>query len=185
MLGGWQAAAAADMLVKAPMAAPVYSWTGFYVGGHVGYGWGSDTVGVASNALVLTPLITIGTIPSSLNLNSKGWLGGLQFGYNFQAGKMVYGVEADVSLTDIAGNASVAKPGPLLPFAMYTTSVQQRLQWLSTLRGRVDFAAMDNLLVYATGGLALGELDYGANIRRSAFLLNYTVPASTSIAKFA
>jgi hypothetical protein len=40
------------------------------------------------------------------------------------------------------------------------------------------------LLVYATGGLALGASDYGANIRRSAFLLNYTVPASTTTTKF-
>jgi outer membrane immunogenic protein len=46
------------------------------------------------------------------------------------------------------------------------------------------YAAMDNLLVYATGGLALGASDYGANIRRSAFLLNYTVPASTTTTKF-
>jgi outer membrane immunogenic protein len=32
---------AADMPVKAPVVAPVYSWTGFYIGANVGGGWGS------------------------------------------------------------------------------------------------------------------------------------------------
>ena len=39
-----QAASAADMpakapVYKAPIAAPVYNWTGLYVGGVAGYGW--------------------------------------------------------------------------------------------------------------------------------------------------
>jgi outer membrane immunogenic protein len=37
-------ALAADMVVKAPPPAPVFSWTGFYVGGNIGYSWGKASV---------------------------------------------------------------------------------------------------------------------------------------------
>src|SRR5690606_9296591 len=69
---------------KAPILAPApdYSWTGFYAGGHVGYGWsylsGTDPTGGSSADL-------------------RGWLGGLQLGYNYQMGRFVIGIEGDYS----------------------------------------------------------------------------------------
>lgn len=83
-------ALAADMAVrgpvyKAPAVAPLFNWTGFYAGGHVGYGWG-DASGVDTN----------------------GWFGGGQIGVNYQfAPNWVWGVEADVSGGQIdGGNAA-------------------------------------------------------------------------------
>jgi outer membrane immunogenic protein len=70
-----------------------------------------------------------------------------------------------------------------LPFATYRTTVQQNLKWFATLRGRLGVAATDRLLLYGTGGLALGRLDYSGNIHRTAILLNFDVPASTSVTK--
>jgi outer membrane immunogenic protein len=35
-----QSASAADLALKAPPPAPIYSWTGFYLGANVGYSWG-------------------------------------------------------------------------------------------------------------------------------------------------
>src|SRR5258705_13841990 len=77
------AALAADlparMPVKAmPAVAPAFSWTGFYVGAHVGYGWGTHDTGVLDG-----------------EPKSKGVLGGVQAGYKFQTGHVVLGREAD------------------------------------------------------------------------------------------
>jgi outer membrane immunogenic protein len=60
--------------------APVFNWTGFYVGGHVGYGWAdTDAAG-----------------------DLDGFLGGLQVGYNWQFSRnWVFGIEADISATDM------------------------------------------------------------------------------------
>jgi outer membrane immunogenic protein len=84
-------ALAADMAVrgpvyKAPPAAPLFNWTGFYLGGHVGYGWG-DAGGV----------------------DTDGWFGGGQIGVNYQfAPNWVWGVEADISGSGIDGGSSAA-----------------------------------------------------------------------------
>jgi outer membrane immunogenic protein len=92
-------------------------------------------------------------------------------------------LEADFSLADIEGSASTKMPGPILPFATYTTSVEQRLKWFATLRGRVGFTPIDKLLLFGTGGLAFGRIDYSGDIHRTAIILNFDVPASTSITK--
>jgi outer membrane immunogenic protein len=60
--------------------APVFNWSGFYFGGHVGYGWGDTTVA--------------GDV--------DGFLGGLQAGYNWQFSRnVVFGIEGDISGTDM------------------------------------------------------------------------------------
>jgi outer membrane immunogenic protein len=80
-------ALAADMatrgpVYKAPAAAPLFNWTGFYIGAHAGYGWGDTTF-----------------------VNTDGWFGGGQLGVNYQfAPNWVWGVEADVSGADIKGS---------------------------------------------------------------------------------
>src|SRR5689334_19110992 len=61
-------------------APSVFSWTGFYVGTHLAYGWTDvDWEGVSNS------------------MNGNGWLAGGQIGYNWQRGALVYGVEADAS----------------------------------------------------------------------------------------
>lgn len=82
-------ASAADVPVRGPIykaaPAPIFNWTGFYFGGHVGYGF-SDT---------------------DLGVEPDGFLGGLQIGYNWQFSRnWVFGLEADISGTDM--NDSVA-----------------------------------------------------------------------------
>ena len=71
---------------------PVFSWTGFYVGGNVGYSFGRADTTYAS-----TGLTAFGMPPS---FSTRQWLdgviGGVQFGYNWQAGpSWVYGLETD------------------------------------------------------------------------------------------
>jgi outer membrane immunogenic protein len=91
MLG---AAQAADLpstqepaFTPAPPIAPLFTWTGFYGGANVGYGFGKFT-------------------PGTLNLDSaRGFLGGLQVGYNYQFNQVVAGLEADWQLSGIKDSA--------------------------------------------------------------------------------
>jgi outer membrane immunogenic protein len=162
--------------------APAFNWNGFYYGGHFGGSIDQDSTGIVGNTLALAILVNNGVIPSSVANNPTGPLAGLQLGYNIQRGKMVYGVEADLSLAAIEGKSTTITNG-FLPFATYTTTVKQNLQWFSTLRGRLGFTQTNNLLIYGTGGLALGWSTYEANVHRTAFLLNYDIPASANVLK--
>jgi outer membrane immunogenic protein len=109
----------APYTVNQPLNA--YSWAGPYLGGNLGYAWGE----VNRNA----------TDPS-------GFAGGVQGGFNFQSGALVYGLEADIQ-------ASGAED----TFAPWKFSNP----WFGTVRGRVGYA-VNNVLFYGTGGLAFGEL---------------------------
>ena len=89
---------AADLPVyKAPAAtyAPAFSWTGFYLGANLGYGWGkaSGTSTIAGNIFGAN-----GVFPGSSNLN--GINGGGQAGYNWQTGPVVLGIEGDFQGSD-------------------------------------------------------------------------------------
>src|SRR5687768_7315434 len=91
---------AADMPLKAPPAtaiAAVYNWTGFYLGGHVGYGWGRSTLNDVDNFC-----LGISNCPNPPDrYNFDGIVGGVQAGYNWQTGNLVFGVEADFSFSGI------------------------------------------------------------------------------------
>lgn len=117
-------AAATDMkrrpyTVNQPLNA--YSWAGPYIGGNLGYSWGS----VSNNPA-----------------KPSGFAGGVQGGYNWQSGPLVYGLEADLQGSGASGT-----------FAAYKFSNP----WFGTARGRIGYA-LDNVLFYGTAGLAFGEL---------------------------
>jgi outer membrane immunogenic protein len=144
------AASAADMAVRMPTkAAPAmveaaYNWTGFYIGGHVGYGWGdSDTTIVTSS----------GTFPTGFVLNTnelKGFIGGGQVGFNYQVGQFVFGIEGDASWSGIDGSQV-----DLSPIAARTTLSNAEIEWLAMATGRLGFT-YGNALIYAKGGWAWG-----------------------------
>jgi outer membrane immunogenic protein len=75
------AAMAADMPVKAPIVkAPAvmpFNWTGFYVGGNVGYGWGN---GDTSFTPLPTATTFINLAPTTLSPDPSGVVGGVQRG---------------------------------------------------------------------------------------------------------
>lgn len=125
------------MPTKAPPA-PAYvpfSWTGFYIGVNGGYGFGrSKWSGLPQN-----------------NFNVNGGMGGGQLGYNWQFGQFVWGLEGDGDWTDLRGNANIVN------CAGTTGQCQTRNDFLATARGRVG-VAMDRLLAYGTGGVAVGNI---------------------------
>jgi len=128
-------AAAADLsrpapqYYKAPVAAPVYNWTGFYIGINGGGGFGRsvwDRTG---------------------GFNTSGGLVGGTVGYNYQVGQAVFGVEGDIDWANINGTTNNAcAPG-----------CKTGDDWLGTVRGRLGYAA-DRFMPFITGGAAFGDI---------------------------
>jgi outer membrane immunogenic protein len=121
VLATWPAAAAdIQPYGKAPTpVASAYNWSGPYFGMNLGYLWGTAT---------------------TLRLAPQGWAGGVQAGYNWQVGQVVFGGEADLQ---VAGADDM--------FAPFKFSNP----WFGSVRGRAGYA-LDNVLLYATAGLAYG-----------------------------
>jgi outer membrane immunogenic protein len=158
--GGIDIARAADIPVKAPAAVPaIYSWSGFYVGAHAGYGWmRSDTSLDATNNGVPVPVAGAGDVPDRFRINSSGFIGGGQVGINQQINRSVLGIEADVSYSAIKGGSTITGLAAGMPIRPFLSEQSQRLRWLATLRGRLGYLWTDAVLLYATGGLAIGRL---------------------------
>jgi outer membrane immunogenic protein len=160
-----QIAAAADLPVNAPVykappavAAPL--WTGFYAGVNVGYSWGrSSTDGTLTRA---TTGALIGTGSGDIDLN--GIIGGGQIGYNWQITNWVLGVEADIQGSGQKGSLSAVCVGCGDGPSNITTTLDQKLTWFGTVRGRLGVTVTPTILAYATGGLAYGEVTTDATI---------------------
>ncbi len=153
---------AADMPLKAK--APVsetFNWTGFYVGANGGYGWGSNVVTSTPDPTVLggtTPGVVNGGTPiTPARFNTDGGSAGLQAGYNIQAGgNWIAGIEADIQWSDFKGSGT-SNPF-LLVGAPANIQASQAVTWFGTIRGRLGWLAAPNLLLYATGGFAYGDV---------------------------
>jgi outer membrane immunogenic protein len=149
---------AADMALKAPPPpVPVYSWTGFYVGGDVGGTWFSDP---ANFSIQNTPIV------SSTTDKGGGFIGGVHMGYNWQVAPVwVAGLEGDLSGVASANGFSTAPwivgGVPLPPPTSTTMSTSP--QWLASVRGRVGYLVTPAVLVYASGGVAFGGFKYSAS----------------------
>ncbi len=126
--------------VYAPVAAA--NWTGFYLGGNVGSG-------VGRNRSSLTAL----GFTDTFNLAPDGYNGGVQAGYNWQAGNFVFGVEADIQASAQRDNKTCVATCSQLISAAYDA----KLPYFGTARGRIGYA-VGSTLFYATGGYAYGNV---------------------------
>lgn len=102
-------------------------WQGFYAGVHIGFGDGD------------------------------GVLGGGQLGYNWQSGRVVYGVEADFAVSSIEEEVRACSS-----FACAHASAS--LDWLATVRGRVGYLIDPRILAYATAGFGIASWSAEAGI---------------------
>lgn len=147
------AASAADLPIAASMPpVPASSWAGFYLGAHGGYGWGRNDF-----SLNPTGVTYIGGI------NSSGAAYGAHAGYNWQFGHAVTGLEIDFSATDVRGSTSTAGAVPNQFTYNYTRT--DRAKFLGSARGRLGWAATDNLLLFGTAGVAWERFELGFNER--------------------
>jgi outer membrane immunogenic protein len=140
-----------SILLISTLDAPAQNWTGGHTGIVGGYGSGhSDQTDPG-----LIPLPVVNILPDDGHYSVKGGLFGGALGYNWQKGPWVFGLEGDFSWSDIAGQSAVCGPTTATPHPCGT-----KLDALGTFRGRVGYAAglNGNWLLYATGGLAIGEV---------------------------
>jgi outer membrane immunogenic protein len=156
------------MAVKAPPSAPapVYSWTGFYVGGNVGVSWGRAVTDFNAAPVILDTnagLISIPGFVGSSQADPVGIIGGGQIGYNWQfSSTWVAGLEADIQASgERQGNnftTTSTSAGPELVDGTAVTQYDAKISWFGTVRGRIGYV-WDRLMLYATGGLAYGEVE--------------------------
>jgi outer membrane immunogenic protein len=147
--GAVQAASAADMPVKAPMApvAAPYNWNGLYLGVNGGYGWSTtnhtDTFGVSTG-----------------DFAGNGGLFGVTYGANWQFGRWVLGFEGDFDLANINANLTTAGPPLGLCSINGGTNCFTNLKNFSTDRLRAGYD-LDGWLLFATGGFGFGQVNAG------------------------
>lgn len=158
---------AADLPAKAPApVAAVYSWAGCYVGGNAGWIGSNDSVRQypTGNSVNTGFQIDRDVRTATVNFNDSGFTGGAQAGCNWQPHRnWVYGIEADINGSTLRGTrgvdfAQIPLPSnPAATLSGFSTSMTEKLSWFGTARARLGYAS-DRVLVYATGGLAYGQV---------------------------
>ena len=172
-------ALAADMPVKAPPPpAPVWSWTGFYIGADAGYAWNQGTGGrtcVNPAGMAFGSGCTL-NIENSI-ISQRGGLVGGEAGYNIQSGIFLAGIETDIQWSDIKASATAQLGSLASPTCCYLASAN--MDWFGTTRFRVGFLPTQSLLLYITGGAIYGHESVSGvtNFITSGFI--YPATAST------
>ena len=153
---------------KAPVVyaapAPIFTWTGFYIGLNAGYTWSDRNVislfttdtgigGFGAGQLN-------GAFPFTVASKRDGFIGGGQIGYNWQMGAAVFGLEADIQGI-AASKTNVGYFVPVAGWAPTFSNYSRSLDWLGTVRGRLGFTIAPQFLLYGTGGLAYGGTTLG------------------------
>src|SRR5438477_7193366 len=153
-----------------PVAVRLFTWTGCYIGGNIGWGWGRDTVSIPNpGATTGVPELAGISLPSVTG-DTKGVLGGGQVGCNYQfASNLVVGIEGDGEAANIKGDVadSVSFTNPLtgLPETVSGTAHAQT-DWLASVTGRLGWT-WDRVMLYAKGGGAWVGNKYSADLRPS------------------
>jgi len=160
------------------------NWTGLYVGGNAGYEVGPSANTYTTTVVTLNPIIEdsrptiaapasaqVTAIPANLGLSPKGWMPGGQIGYNQQFGSWLAGVEVDFSWSDVhasgvvnTGPVPIVVPGFPVNTVLVTTAGNIKMKDFGTVRGRLGFLPTPTWLLYATGGLAWGQVESNASL---------------------
>jgi outer membrane immunogenic protein len=138
---------AAEPAPTPPPPVPIFTWTGLYVGGQIGYAWGRDPVtwsGISNDDELAAGMFS---------QTPQGVIGGGHVGYNLQYNQwLVFGVEGSVDGTTLSHTLAVPvnnvfgdTPG------IITATSKANVQ--GSLRGRIGIA-FDRALIYGTGGVA-------------------------------
>lgn len=131
-------AMAADAIAYKPQApvAPVmkantFSWEGAYAGVNAGYGFGKMK-------------------QDDISIKPRGFIGGVQAGYNWQFDQIVAGIEADFQGANIKKGNTISDDA----------AEQVKVQWFGTVRGRLGANVAERTMLYGTAGLAYGKVKY-------------------------
>ena len=147
LFAGVASASAADAIVyeePAPLVetAPAFSWSGAYIGGQIGYGWGKSDY------------------DDDFNVKPDGFLGGVYAGYNFDLGNnFVLGIDGDITYNGLKDRHHDIEELDFLdgdeePDEFF---MEGRLRWSGAVRARVG-VAFDRFMPYVAGGVAFGNI---------------------------
>jgi outer membrane immunogenic protein len=139
-------AAAADLTRRPPPPVyvpppPIFTWTGLYIGGQIGYAWARDN----ANFFTLDPAAPF----FAANTRPQGVIGGAHLGYQLQYGAWVVGLEGTVDGTSLDNIVTLGGAPPL--------TVQSREDVQGAILGHLG-VAFDRVLLYATGGAAFSNV---------------------------
>jgi outer membrane immunogenic protein len=166
---------AADMAVKAPPPAPaaVWSWTGFYIGGDLGW-YDAKQTGTttafpspgfgAPAGIIGAGVPGFGNLPTVHGLDGNGAIAGLYAGYNWQVGSnWLLGVEGDWSYLNrsSSNNQTVLETFSATPAPAFSMVMTANTHWLASARARAGWTS-NRLLLYVTGGVAFSDTSYSA-----------------------
>jgi outer membrane immunogenic protein len=155
------AAFAADLPSRAPPPVylpppPIFTWTGIYIGGQVGYAWGTGRNQFNGFDPFFAPGVSLN---NSVGGTPNGVIGGGNVGFNYQINQWVFGLEGTVDGTSLSNTAVATFPDGSTLTANSTADIQ------GSVRGRLG-VAWDRALIYATGGVAFGG--FNTNLSLSA-----------------
>jgi opacity protein-like surface antigen len=148
--------------VKAPPPppAPIWTWSGVYIGAHIGGGWTErrfDEEDIDHRNRFFDDFDD--------RHNASGVVGGGQVGINWQfpGSNWVFGMEGDFSGTDIKrdDNRDLFQDNRRMDINM---RVESKIDWLASVRGRLGFAPWERWLIYATGGGAFTRARFDVDI---------------------
>ncbi|WP_448950925.1 outer membrane protein [Labrys neptuniae] len=155
---------AADLAPKSvdpvPPVPAAFSWTGFYVGGHLGGIWNGGNLD--SRATTVAFFDKSAVVSRSGFHSDPGVISGVQAGYNYQIDQFVLGIEGNVDLTsghnNYTVNGNTLNPFPFqLPFnETATTSLKDSSRWAASLRARFGYA-FGQWLPYVTAGVGVRQ----------------------------
>ncbi|TDR85245.1 TonB-dependent receptor domain-containing protein [Enterovirga rhinocerotis] len=160
-------------------------WTGFYLGGHGGFGQSrlDGTMTAADGSVAGYP------IAETPKLKGSGFVFGLNAGYNHQFGNgLVVGIEGDIvkpqtGHSEYAYATESERSGgftDLLRLRNIEATRSSDIEWLTTIRGRLGYALTDNLMVYGTGGVAFAR----QHDRRTQFVTMVNGTSTLPVAQF-
>ncbi len=161
---------AGELNTAAPAATGIIEtanrWDGFYVGVFGGVTVGNTTIdgtvygddGIPAPA----PAYPQGLIDAVNAMNDFAFAGaagtyGVQAGYNVQLDNLVLGLQVDLGQRELSGSAGA---DGLYSQSYFAVTNSFETNWLLTLRPRLGVLATDDLLVYATGGVALANVTF-------------------------
>lgn len=156
---------------------------GGYIGLNAGAAWGSSAYATNPNCppspsnptfcqAAPDPSAVDGTAVAASGtgeLSPAGFTGGIQAGYNWQDGHIVFGGEGDFGAFDLSESASPTGvfPSPFLG-TTYALNESMSTQWLATLRARLGYTVAPHLLLYATGGIAFTDFKFTSSYSDNA-----------------
>jgi outer membrane immunogenic protein len=169
--GAMGADMAARPIYRAPVPSAVADWTGFYIGGNVG-----GSIGIINPTD--TRVAGFATVTNSDRRALPGAIGGVQVGYNWQAGLWLLGVEGDWQWSNQESTrTSVGQVAAGL--ATFTDTDQARIRDLATVRGRLGYVHGDYVW-FATGGGAWSRIESNFGIAATAPGIAFAAPVLAS-----